>query len=462
MWKPASSRLLISALLLCLAARPGGAQSWDWLDPFSDPKPRQSQPEAARPAPERDDAPAPPLIDQKSQAVERGELTPVMAPDGSGLPFELWRGLDVATLEELIAEIEIPPRSPALHALWLRLITSNVTPPDGGEADQQFLALRLETLYRSGLLQRSLARARQDAGRQCPRRHAGGPQRDRARPEGAGLRHGAQRRPARRRLPQAPARRRPRSSPATAPPSPAMRQGPGSPPRWCARRMRVRPPACRRSTRSRSARRRRSRPTCRSRCSTIASSQRRGGTIEPAHLLQARGPVAARGACSRSRHGAVPQAARRRDGCADERHHAGGARCRLSRARDRRSRRHRRARHERAARGAVPRRRGGAHALEEGAAHTLVPRRGAPLRPLPDRLAHGRAGVRKRRARARDRLVRGDGRGGRAGGRRLSARAQLGDVRLRRRRPRQRQPQPLAGADRHRRQRARRPTATRV
>jgi hypothetical protein len=88
-----------------------------------------------------------------------------MAADGSGLPCELWRGLDVATLEELIAEIEIPPRSPALHALWLRLITSNVTPPDGGEADQQFLALRLETLYRSGLLE--------DASRELAKMQAG-------------------------------------------------------------------------------------------------------------------------------------------------------------------------------------------------------------------------------------------------------------------------------------------------
>jgi hypothetical protein len=76
-----------------------------------------------------------------------------MASDGSGLPFELWRGLDVRTLEGLIAELEIPPRSPALHGLWLRLITSNVTPPAGDEADQQFMALRLETLYRSGLLE---------------------------------------------------------------------------------------------------------------------------------------------------------------------------------------------------------------------------------------------------------------------------------------------------------------------
>lgn len=101
----------------------------------------------------RPGAESPRFIDRQSFAVERQELAPVMAADGSGLPFELWRGLDVRTLEELIADLEIPPKSPALHALWLRLITSTVTPPTGGSADQQFLALRLETLYRSGLLE---------------------------------------------------------------------------------------------------------------------------------------------------------------------------------------------------------------------------------------------------------------------------------------------------------------------
>lgn len=83
--------------------------------------------------------------------VTRDELAPVMAADGSGLPFELWRGLDVTSLEGLISELEIPPRSPALHALWKRLITSSVTPPAGTRADDKFTALRIEALYRSGL-----------------------------------------------------------------------------------------------------------------------------------------------------------------------------------------------------------------------------------------------------------------------------------------------------------------------
>lgn len=85
--------------------------------------------------------------------VERDELAPVMAADGSGLPYELWRGLDVTSLETLISELEIPPRSPVLHGLWKRLITSHVAPQSGALADTKFTALRLEALYRSGLAQ---------------------------------------------------------------------------------------------------------------------------------------------------------------------------------------------------------------------------------------------------------------------------------------------------------------------
>jgi len=155
MRKPALAHLLVAALALALPGERALGQDWDPFNPFGGSERKRAE-ERAAPAPqtEREPAPAAPsLLDQKSFAVERGELAPVMADDGSGLPFELWRGLDVRTLEGLIAELEIPPRSPALHALWLRLITSNVTPPKGGEAEQHFMALRLETLYRSGLLE---------------------------------------------------------------------------------------------------------------------------------------------------------------------------------------------------------------------------------------------------------------------------------------------------------------------
>lgn len=98
-----------------------------------------------------------PPPDERSRGVEREELSPVMAADGSGLPMELWRGLDMKATETLISRLEIPPRSPALHALWHRLITADVAPPSG--ADQRaFEAVRIEALFRSGLVQEAATR----------------------------------------------------------------------------------------------------------------------------------------------------------------------------------------------------------------------------------------------------------------------------------------------------------------
>ena len=81
--------------------------------------------------------------------VEKDDLAPVMSNDGSGLPFELWRGLTTDQVEKLISQIEIPPRSPALHQLWKRLVTANI--PPSSATDARFTALRLDVLYRSGL-----------------------------------------------------------------------------------------------------------------------------------------------------------------------------------------------------------------------------------------------------------------------------------------------------------------------
>lgn len=84
--------------------------------------------------------------------VERSELPPVIAGDGSGLPYELWQGIDVATFEKLLADIEIPPRSPALHDLWRRLLTASLPAAASGlDESMKFEAVRLEALYRSGL-----------------------------------------------------------------------------------------------------------------------------------------------------------------------------------------------------------------------------------------------------------------------------------------------------------------------
>jgi hypothetical protein len=75
-----------------------------------------------------------------------------MSPDGSGLPLELWRGLDLEHLEDLLAVLELPPRSAATHRLWRRVLLSSATPPAGAPNADHVLALRLEALYRSGLL----------------------------------------------------------------------------------------------------------------------------------------------------------------------------------------------------------------------------------------------------------------------------------------------------------------------
>ncbi len=102
-----------------------------------------------------------------SSKVEREELAPltpgpgapaapnsarVAAPlsDGGGLPMEPWRGLGLVKIEQLFAQLDIPPRSAAMHALWRRLLLTDVTPPVATAA--QFNALRAEGLYRSGLV----------------------------------------------------------------------------------------------------------------------------------------------------------------------------------------------------------------------------------------------------------------------------------------------------------------------
>ena len=156
---PVALTLLLTAAILCDPGLPAAAR--DGWNPFDPPEATRPRPEAnidrGSPTP-RDGGSRPgggavtrePLV--PLAPVERAELAPVMAADGSGLPYELWRGLDVTKLEGLLARIEIPPRSPALHALWRRLVTASVTPPSGGDADRHFEALRLEALYRSGLL----------------------------------------------------------------------------------------------------------------------------------------------------------------------------------------------------------------------------------------------------------------------------------------------------------------------
>ncbi|MGE5266525.1 MAG: hypothetical protein ACM3L9_04075 [Deltaproteobacteria bacterium] len=133
------------------------------LQPAAPVPPAGAGPARSGPEPEADPASTARLpesssnINERSGLVSRGDLAPVMAQDGSGLPYELWQGMTIEEVEKAISTLEIPPSSPALHALFRRLITSNVPPPQGGVNDVRFTALRVEALDRSGLVDEAAA-----------------------------------------------------------------------------------------------------------------------------------------------------------------------------------------------------------------------------------------------------------------------------------------------------------------
>ena len=146
-------RMALAVVLLGAGASPGLAQSTidDTWNPFKQPE---------KPPPRRKQAPP---VDQadlqreqvpkaRSRPIESSDLSPVMAPDASGLPLDLWAGLDTGELEKHLAALDLPPRSPALHQLWRRMMLSSATAPRGAPSPDHFLALRLEALYRSGML----------------------------------------------------------------------------------------------------------------------------------------------------------------------------------------------------------------------------------------------------------------------------------------------------------------------
>ncbi len=126
---------------------------------YDEQQPRPSAQVEAPPGARRDSV----MQEAIPPPVDRGELAPVMADDGSGLPYELWRGLNTEAIEGLISTIEIPPRSPALHGLWKRLIGAPARTGSGGPPDMQFLALRIEVLYRSGLAREAAAELAREA-----------------------------------------------------------------------------------------------------------------------------------------------------------------------------------------------------------------------------------------------------------------------------------------------------------
>jgi hypothetical protein len=84
-----------------------------------------------------------------NRTIESSDLAPVL------LPVDLWRGLDAAAAEKWLAGPDLAPRSPALHRLWRRLLLSTAPSPIGQDAARSgdhLLQVRLQALYRSGLL----------------------------------------------------------------------------------------------------------------------------------------------------------------------------------------------------------------------------------------------------------------------------------------------------------------------
>ncbi len=67
------------------------------------------------------------------------------------LPPDVWRGVDMRQLESLVGPLDVPPKSASMHGLWTRLLTTDASPPGGGQGPSHYLALQLEALYRSGL-----------------------------------------------------------------------------------------------------------------------------------------------------------------------------------------------------------------------------------------------------------------------------------------------------------------------
>ena len=79
------------------------------------------------------------------QSVESADLTPLAPPDAIAAG-----GSDAKALEQVLAALDVPSRSPALSRLVRRTLLSP-TGPFAGSAPEQ-VALRAEALYRSGLI----------------------------------------------------------------------------------------------------------------------------------------------------------------------------------------------------------------------------------------------------------------------------------------------------------------------
>jgi hypothetical protein len=81
-----------------------------------------------------------------NRRIESSDLVPLQ------LPADLWRGVDAAAVAKWLVAQDGPPRSPALARLWRRLIASAAAPSSGQQGADNLVHLRLEALYRAGLL----------------------------------------------------------------------------------------------------------------------------------------------------------------------------------------------------------------------------------------------------------------------------------------------------------------------
>lgn len=96
-------------------------------------------------------APAPASL-ERGRGVEREELGPVMSPDGSGLPHEVWGGISEEEFAASVGGLSLPPKSPALAALWRRVVTADTLSAPGTASPSRFTALRIEAMDQSGLI----------------------------------------------------------------------------------------------------------------------------------------------------------------------------------------------------------------------------------------------------------------------------------------------------------------------
>ncbi len=78
-------------------------------------------------------------------------VTPAQsAPSEAGFGAGVWQGVTAAEATALLAKADVPLHSPVLAGLWRRLMLTGDAP--AGAEPGQFLALRIDGLYRAGLL----------------------------------------------------------------------------------------------------------------------------------------------------------------------------------------------------------------------------------------------------------------------------------------------------------------------